>query len=259
MTCAKCKTETPEGLKFCIECGGALKAGCAACGFENLPTAKFCGECGAPLVAASRPLVNESSQVPVRITDALGADTLEGERKTVTGFWAAAREVWPETREQGCWCHKLGNVLDKLPQRLQPRAKRTLHEMMYAECRADCEAARARFEAEYQPKYPQAVESLTAKWERLVTFFDFPAEHWKHLRTTNVIESPFATVRLRERATRGAGSRTKGTADGVQAARDGAASLAAPRWRPVTAAGSCRGKVRRGSSGRSCEARYSVN
>ena len=126
------------------------------------------------------------------------------------GFWAAAREVWPETREQGCWCHKLVNVLDKLPQRLQPRAKRALHEMMYAECRADCEAARARFEAEYQPKYSKAVESLTANWERLVTFFEFPAEHWKHLRTTNVIESPFATVRLRERATRGAGSRTKG-------------------------------------------------
>jgi transposase-like protein len=108
------------------------------------------------------------------------------------GFWAAAREVWPETREQACWCHKLGNVLDKLPQRLQPRAKRTLHEMMYAERRADCEAARARFEAEYQAKYPKAVESLTAHWERLITFFDFPAEHWKHLRTTNVIESPFA-------------------------------------------------------------------
>ncbi len=126
------------------------------------------------------------------------------------GFWAAAREVWPETREQGCWCHKLVNVLDKLPQRLQPRAKRALHEMMYAECRADCEAARARFEAEYQSKYSKAVESLTANWERLVTFFDFPAAHWKHLRTTNVIESPFATVRLRERATRGAGSRSKG-------------------------------------------------
>jgi putative transposase len=126
------------------------------------------------------------------------------------GFWAAAREVWPETREQGCWCHKLVNVLDKLPQRLQPRAKRALHEMMYAERRADCEAARARFEAEYQPKYSKAVESLIANWERLITFFDFPAEHWKHLRTTNVIESPFATVRLRERATRGAGSRTKG-------------------------------------------------
>ena len=126
------------------------------------------------------------------------------------GFWAAAREVWPETRAQGCWCHKLVNVLDKLPQRLQSRAKRALHEMMYAECRADCEAARARFEAEYQSKYSKAVESLTANWERLVTFFDFPAAHWKHLRTTNVIESPFATVRLRERATRGAGSRSKG-------------------------------------------------
>jgi putative transposase len=126
------------------------------------------------------------------------------------GFWAAVREVWPETREQACWCHKLVNVLDKLPQRLQPRAKRVLHEMMYAESRAECEAARLRFAAEYQAKYPKAVESLVAPWERLVTFFNFPAEHWKHLRTTNVIESPFATVRLRERATRGAGSRTKG-------------------------------------------------
>jgi len=126
------------------------------------------------------------------------------------GFWAAAREVWPATREQACWVHKLVNVLDKLPPRLQPRAKRALHEMMYAECRTDCETARARFEAEYQPKYAKAVASLTVNWERLVTFFDFPAEHWKHLRTTNVIESPFATVRLRERATRGAGSRTKG-------------------------------------------------
>jgi transposase-like protein len=118
--------------------------------------------------------------------------------------------VWPETRAQGCWCHKLVNVLDKLPQRLQPRAKRALHEMMYAERRADCEAAKSRFAAEYQAKYPRAVESLAANWERLTTFFDFPAEHWKHLRTTNVIESAFATVRLRERATRGAGSRTKG-------------------------------------------------
>src|SRR6202045_1581482 len=126
------------------------------------------------------------------------------------GFWAALREVWPKTREQACWCHKLGNVLDKLPQRLQPRAKRALHEMMYAECRVDCEAARARFEAEYQPKYPKAGELLTANWERLVTFFDFRARHWKRLLTTSVLQSPFATVRLRERATRGAGSRTKG-------------------------------------------------
>jgi putative transposase len=126
------------------------------------------------------------------------------------GFWAAAREVWPETGEQGCWCHKLVNVLDKLPPRLQPRAKRALHEMMYAENRAACEAARTRFAAEYQAKYPKAVKSLAANWERLTAFFDFPAEHWKHLRTTNVIESAFATVRLRERATKGAGSRAKG-------------------------------------------------
>ncbi|MGH7840191.1 MAG: IS256 family transposase [Steroidobacteraceae bacterium] len=126
------------------------------------------------------------------------------------GFWAAVREVWPETREQACWCHKLANVLDKLPKRLQPRAKHALREMMYAESRAECEAAKLRFEAEYQAKYPKAVESLIAHWERLVSFFDFPAEHWKHLRTTNVIESTFATVRLRERTTRGAGSRTKG-------------------------------------------------
>jgi putative transposase len=126
------------------------------------------------------------------------------------GFWAAAREVWPETRTQGCWCHKLVNVLDQLPKRLQPRAKRALHEMMYAESRAECEAARTRFAAEYQAKYPKALESLAVNWERLTAFFAFPAEHWKHLRTTNVIESAFATVRLRERATRGAGSRTKG-------------------------------------------------
>jgi putative transposase len=126
------------------------------------------------------------------------------------GFWAAAREVWPETREQGCWCHKLSNVLDKLPQRLHSRAKRALHEMMYAARRSDCEAARVRFTAEYQAKYPKAVESLATNWERLIRFFDFPAEHWKHLRTTNVIESAFATVRLRERVTKGAGSRTKG-------------------------------------------------
>jgi putative transposase len=126
------------------------------------------------------------------------------------GFWAAARDVWPETREQGCWCHKLRNVLDKLPQRLHSRAKRALHEMMYAARRSDCEAARVCFAAEFQAKYPKAVESLTANWQRLVSFFDFPAEHWKHLRTTNVIESAFATVRLRERVTKGAGSRSKG-------------------------------------------------
>jgi putative transposase len=76
------------------------------------------------------------------------------------GFWAAAREVWPETREQGCWCHKLANVFDKLPQRLHARAKRALHEMMYAARRSDCEAARARFAAEHQAKYPISLVEL---------------------------------------------------------------------------------------------------
>jgi transposase-like protein len=126
------------------------------------------------------------------------------------GFWAAAREVWPETRAQTCWCHKLVNVLDKLPKRPQPRAKRALHEMMYAESRSECEAASTRFATEYQAKYPKAVESLSAHWDRLTALFDFPAEHWKHLRTTNVIESAFATCgcgsarpRARDREPRG--------------------------------------------------------
>jgi transposase-like protein len=116
-------------------------------------------------------------------------------------LWAAVREVWPETAEQRCWVHRLANVLDKLPMGLQPRAKRALHAMMYAE---------SRFAREYGAKYPKAVASLTTDQARLLTHFDYPAEHWKHLRSTNPIESTFATVRLRERVTKGAGSRTAG-------------------------------------------------
>ena len=125
------------------------------------------------------------------------------------GFWAALRDVWPETREQRCWLHRLANVLDKLPKRLQGRAGRALHEIMDAESKADAERAADEFEAEYAAKYPKAVASLRRDFEKLLTFFDFPAEHWLHLRTTNVIESPFATVRLRTRVTKGAGSRAK--------------------------------------------------
>jgi len=126
------------------------------------------------------------------------------------GFWAACRAVWPETRDANCWVHRIANVLDKLPQRLQPKAKRALHEMMYADTRAACEAEMAKFAEEFNAKYPKAVESLTTDAERLVVHFDFPAEHWKHLRTTNPIESSFATVKLRTKATKGAGSRTAG-------------------------------------------------
>ena len=164
------------------------------------------------------------------------------------GFWAAARDVWPETREQGCWCHKLANVLDKLPRRLHARAKRQLHEMMYAARRSDCEIARVCFAAEYQAKYPKAVESLTANWQRLVSFFEFPAEHWKHLRTTNVIESAFATVRLRERVTKGRRLENQRVAHGIQAARHGPAALALFGWRLSSASGPCRHEVYRWSS-----------
>jgi putative transposase len=107
--------------------------------------------------------------------------------------------------------HKLGNILDKLPKRLQPRVKAALHEIMYADTRARTPAMRSRtLPPSTAPKYPKAVTTLEQDAEALLTFFDFPAEHWKHLRTSNVIESPFATVRLRQRVTKGAGSRTKG-------------------------------------------------
>lgn len=126
------------------------------------------------------------------------------------GFWAALREVWPETREQRCWVHRIANVLDTLPTRLQPQAKRALHEMMYAEGRATCETAIHRFTQDYAAKYPKAVKSLVTDVAQLLTHFDFPAAHWKHLRSTNPIESTFATVKHRTRVTKGAGSRPAG-------------------------------------------------
>ncbi len=125
------------------------------------------------------------------------------------GFWAAVRDVWPETRTARCWCHKLANVLDKLPKRLQARATRLLHEVMYADTREHGLDGVERFAEEFESKYPKAVECLRADQDQLLVHFDFPAEHWKHLRTTNIIESPFATVRLRQRVTKGAGSRAK--------------------------------------------------
>ena len=125
------------------------------------------------------------------------------------GFWAAVRDVWPETRTARCWCHKLANVLDKLPKRLQPRAKRLLHEVMYADTREHAIEAVDSFAEEFEAKYPKAADCLRGDQDQLCVHFDFPAEHWKHLRTTNIIESPFSTVRLRQRVTKGAGSRTK--------------------------------------------------
>ena len=126
------------------------------------------------------------------------------------GFWSAVRDVWPETTPQRDWCHKMANVLDKLPKRLRPRAKRALREIMYAPTKADAEKAIGAFVAEFEAKYPKATACLVGDQEALLAFFAFPAEHWRHLRTSNLIESPFATVRLRQRVTKGAGSRAKG-------------------------------------------------
>lgn len=123
------------------------------------------------------------------------------------GFWKALAQVHPATREQRCWVHKTANVLDKLPKRLQPEAKNKLHQIWMAETRADAEQAFDLFVATYQAKYPKAAECLSKDRVVLLTFYDFPAEHWIHLRTTNPIESTFATVRLRHRRTKGNGSR----------------------------------------------------
>ena len=113
------------------------------------------------------------------------------------GFWKAVGDVWPETQEQRCWVHRLANVLDKLPKRLQSKAKPALHEIMNADTKENTEEMIERFARDYEAKYPKAVASLRRHEEKLLPFFDFPAEHWLHIRSTNAIESSFATVRLR--------------------------------------------------------------
>lgn len=123
------------------------------------------------------------------------------------GFWAAIRKVFPKTREQRCWFHKSGNVLNKLPKSVQPRAKEAIHEIWMAETRAAANIAFDAFIEKYEAKYPQACECLKKDRTELLAFYDFPAEHWRHLRTTNPIESVFATIRLRHRRTKGSGSR----------------------------------------------------
>lgn len=123
------------------------------------------------------------------------------------GFWKALPQVFPTTREQRCWVHKTANVLDKLPKRLQPAAKEQLHQIWMAEKKVDAQRAFDTFLETYRAKYPKAVECLQKDRDVLLTFYDFPAEHWMHLRTTNPIESTFATVRLRHRKTKGNGTR----------------------------------------------------
>jgi putative transposase len=123
------------------------------------------------------------------------------------GFWKALAEVFPSTKEQRCWVHKTANVLDKLPKGKQPKAKSMIHEIWMADTREAAGKAFDAFLETYQAKYPQATECLAKDRDVLLAFYDFPAEHWRHLRTTNPIESTFATIRLRHRRTKGSGSR----------------------------------------------------
>lgn len=123
------------------------------------------------------------------------------------GFWKAIGQVWASTRHQRCWVHKTSNVLDKLPRGVQPKAKAALHDIYEAETKAAAEEAFDLFVATYEAKYPKATECLAKDRAALLAFYDFPAEHWRHIRTTNPIESTFATVRLRTVKTKGSGSR----------------------------------------------------
>lgn len=123
------------------------------------------------------------------------------------GFWAALEEVFPQTRHQRCWFHKMGNVLNALPKSLQARAKADMQAIWMASTRDDSRAACTKFVERYKAKYPKAVEKIERDRDSLLAFYDFPAEHWQHIRTTNPIESTFATVRHRTSRTRNCVSR----------------------------------------------------
>ena len=118
------------------------------------------------------------------------------------GLWGALGEVWPEAKEQRCWNHKITNVLDQFPKRVQAEARDLLCKLPYAENREECERLKKGFRQRFGRDYPKACATLERDWERMVTFYEFPKEHWKHLRTTNVVESPFSAVRLRTDAAR---------------------------------------------------------
>ncbi|HCL29708.1 MAG TPA: IS256 family transposase, partial [Candidatus Latescibacteria bacterium] len=123
------------------------------------------------------------------------------------GFWAALSKVYPETEHQRCWVHKTANVLNKLPKSVQPKVKADLHEIWMAETRDEAHKAFDRTVKRFEAKYPRAMECLAKDREELLAFYDYPAEHWVHIRTTNPIESTFATVRLRSKRSRNCGSR----------------------------------------------------
>jgi transposase-like protein len=146
------------------------------------------------------------------------------------GFWTALAQVYPETKRQRCWVHKIRNVLSKLPQRLQAKAKEQLHQIMYASDRESAEEEMTAFREAFGVKYAKAVACLEEHPEELLTFMGFPPEHWVHLRTTNPIEATFAPTRGRMQQTKGAGSRKAGLAMAFKLIEG-----AQHRWRKINA------------------------
>ena len=146
------------------------------------------------------------------------------------GFWKAVRDVFPDTREQRCWFHKIGNVLAALPKPAHPNAKKALAEIYNAQDKTHADTAATAFAAEYGTKWPKATAKITDDLDVLLAFYDYPAEHWIHLRTTNPIESTFSTVRLRTKVTKGPGSRAAGLAMAFKLIE-----AAQGRWRAVNA------------------------
>ncbi len=146
------------------------------------------------------------------------------------GFWKAVRDVFPETTEQRCWWHKIGNILAALPKSAHPAAKKAMAEIYNAEDKTHARAAAKAFAAEFGTKWPKAAAKISDDLDVLLAFYDYPADHWIHLRTTNPIESTFATVRLRQRVTKGPGSRAAGVAMAFKLIES-----AQTRWRAVNA------------------------
>jgi putative transposase len=146
------------------------------------------------------------------------------------GFWGALSEVFPDTAHQRCWVHKMANIMNALPKSAQPAARAALAEVRDAEDRQHAEQAIRAFAKDYGAKWPKAAEKITSDQDQLLAFFDFPAEHWIHLKTTNPIESTFATVRLRTKVTKGPGSRAAGLAMAYKLIES-----AQTRWRAVNA------------------------
>ena len=161
---------------------------------------------GRKVVLAIESGQRESKESWARVLRDLFARGLRPWKVTVAdghlGIWSALGELFPDGQEQRCWNHRLTNVVDQLSKKEWPAAKELLRRVPYAESRAECEQLRDQFAARYRKSYPKAVETLWRDWERMVTFYRFPKDHWTHLRTTNVVESPFSAVRLRTDAAR---------------------------------------------------------